>query len=67
VSFAVRLLVSGLPALNVVVVVALSALATGALLAEGGAADTAKDSAETAITPNETANPFIALRITTLL
>jgi hypothetical protein len=37
------------------------------LLAEGGAADTAKDSAETAITPNETANPFIALRITTLL
>ena len=44
VSFAVRLMVTGLPALNVVVVVALSALATGALLAEGGAADTAKGS-----------------------
>jgi HrpA-like RNA helicase len=27
----------------------------------------ATNSAETAITPNETANPFIALRITTLL
>jgi hypothetical protein len=60
-------MVTGLPALNVVVVVALSALATGALLAEGGAADTITDSAETAIPPNETANPFIALRITTLL